>query len=46
MKNIQVYTGGDGFIGSNLIYYLIKNIKFKIIIIDNCSIRKNILMIE
>ena len=37
MKNILVVTGGAGFVGSNLIYYLIKKTKFKIISIDNYS---------
>jgi len=37
MKNIIVVTGGAGFIGSNLIKYLIKKTKFKLISIDNYS---------
>ena len=37
MKNILVVTGGAGFVGSNLINYLLKNTKFKIISIDNYS---------
>ena len=37
MKNIIVVTGGAGFIGSNLIKFLIKKTKFKIISIDNYS---------
>ena len=37
MKNIIIVTGGAGFIGSNLIKYLIKNTKFKIISLDNYS---------
>jgi UDP-glucose 4-epimerase len=37
MKNILVITGGAGFIGSNLIYKLLKFKKFKIISIDNYS---------
>ena len=37
MKNIIVVTGGAGFIGSNLIKYLVKKTKFKIISIDNYS---------
>ena len=36
-KNIIVITGGAGFIGSNLIEYLLKKTKFKIISIDNYS---------
>ena len=37
MRNILVITGGAGFIGSNLIYELIKFKKFNIISIDNYS---------
>jgi UDP-glucose 4-epimerase len=37
MKNILVVTGGAGFIGSNLIYELLKFKKFKIISVDNYS---------
>ena len=37
MKNIIIVTGGAGFIGSNLIKFLIKKTKFKIISIDNYS---------
>ena len=37
MKNIIIVTGGAGFIGSNLIQYLIKKTNFKIISIDNYS---------
>tara|TARA_B110000027_G_scaffold108789_1_gene116014 strand:- start:738 stop:1616 length:879 start_codon:yes stop_codon:yes gene_type:complete len=37
MKNIIIVTGGAGFIGSNLIKYLIQKTKFKIISIDNYS---------
>ena len=37
MKKYIVITGGAGFVGSNLIEYLIKNTKYKIISIDNYS---------
>jgi UDP-glucose 4-epimerase len=37
MKNIIIVTGGAGFIGSNLIKYLLKITKLKIISIDNYS---------
>ena len=37
MKNIIIITGGAGFIGSNLINYLLKKTNFKIISIDNYS---------
>ena len=38
MKNIIVFTGGAGFVGSNLIeYFLKKSKKFKIISLDNYS---------
>ena len=37
MKKIIVVTGGAGFIGTNLIEYLIKKTNFKIISIDNYS---------
>ena len=35
MKNFIVVTGGAGFIGSNLIEYLIKRTNYKIISLDN-----------
>ena len=37
MKNIIVVTGGAGFVGSNLIEFLLKKTKYKIISIDNYS---------
>ena len=37
MKNIIVVTGGAGFIGSNLIKYLLNKTDFKIISVDNYS---------
>ena len=37
MKNIIVVTGGGGFVGSNLINFLVKKTKFNIISIDNYS---------
>jgi len=37
MKNIIIITGGAGFIGSNLIKYLIKKTNLKIISVDNYS---------
>jgi len=37
MKNILIVTGGAGFIGSNLIDYLLKKTKYKIISLDNYS---------
>ena len=37
MKNILVVTGGAGFVGSNLIKFLLKKSKFYIISLDNYS---------
>jgi len=36
-KNIIIVTGGAGFVGSNMIEYLVKKTKYKIISIDNYS---------
>ena len=43
MKNIIVVTGGAGFVGTNLISFLLKNSSYKILSIDNYSsgTRKN-----
>ena len=40
MKKIIVVTGGAGFVGSNLISFLIKKTNFKILSIDNYSTGK------
>ena len=37
MKNIVVVTGGAGFVGTNLISFLLKNSNYKILSIDNYS---------
>ena len=37
MKKYIVITGGAGFIGSNLIEYLIEKTNYKIISLDNYS---------
>ena len=37
MKNFIVVTGGAGFVGSNLIEFLIKKTSYKIISLDNYS---------
>ena len=37
MKNILVVTGGAGFVGSNLIDFLLLKTNYKIISIDNYS---------
>jgi len=40
MRTIIVVTGGAGFVGSNLISFLLKKTKFKIISIDDYSAGK------
>ncbi len=40
MKNIIVITGGAGFVGSNLILYLLKKTNYKLISLDNYSTGK------
>tara|TARA_Y100000591_G_scaffold288704_1_gene273118 strand:- start:108 stop:998 length:891 start_codon:yes stop_codon:yes gene_type:complete len=37
MRNLLIVTGGAGFVGTNLISYLLKKTKFKIISLDNYS---------
>ena len=37
MRNNIVITGGAGFVGSNLISYLLEKTNFKIISLDNYS---------
>ena len=37
MKNIIIVTGGAGFVGSNLIEFLLKKTRYKIISLDNYS---------
>ena len=44
MKKLLIVTGGAGFVGSNLIKFLIKNTKFKILSIDNYSAGSKIIM--
>ena len=36
-KNIIIITGGAGFVGTNLIKFLLKKTNYKIISIDNYS---------
>ena len=37
MRNIIVVTGGAGFVGANLISFLLKNSNYQILSIDNYS---------
>ena len=37
MKNLIIVTGGSGFVGTNLIKYLLKKTRYKIISYDNYS---------
>ena len=37
MKNLIIVTGGAGFVGSNLIEFLLRQSKFNIISLDNYS---------
>ena len=37
MKNLIIVTGGAGFVGSNLIEFLLQKTNFKIISLDNYS---------
>jgi UDP-glucose 4-epimerase len=43
MKNLIIVTGGSGFVGTNLIKYLLKKTRYKIISYDNYSsgLKKN-----
>ena len=36
-KNLLIVTGGAGFVGSNLIFHLLKKTNFRIISLDNYS---------
>jgi UDP-glucose 4-epimerase len=46
MKKKIVVTGGAGFVGSNLIEFLLKKTKFKILSIDNYSSGKKKIILK
>ena len=39
MKNIIVVTGGAGFVGSNLISFLLKKTRYQILSLDNYLVK-------
>ena len=44
MKNLIIVTGGAGFVGSNLIQFLLKKTQKSIISLDNYSSGKKIII--
>ena len=46
MKNFILVTGGAGFVGSNLIEYLLKKTNKKIISLDNYSTGKKKIILK
>ena len=46
MKNFIIVTGGAGFVGSNLIKFLLEKTKYKIISLDNYSTGKKLIMLN